>query len=136
MFPFKFKLTPFLFSFLVFGLSQVSYNVTILIFHNALPNESIVEKARHMFQLDSFPQTSKVINLTWLQTNASQVKRRKVGVLGTLHFLQNLDDLLDGAIFHEVTKESIAFSSLLEISGIPTFGLFQDQEVLLTQVQI
>ena len=88
-----------------------------------------------MFQLDHFPRTSQVINLTWLKTNVARIERRKVGVLGTLHFLQSHYRLLDGVIFHEFKKDSVSFSSLLKILGIPTFGLFQDQDVFLTQVQ-
>ena len=134
-FRLKLNTTPFLISVLVFGLTQANYNVTILLFHDTLYNDSIdYLPAHHMFQRDIFPRKSKVINLTWLKTNIAQAERGKVGVLNALYFMEKHYDMVDGAIFLDVTRDSVVFSSLLEISGIPTVGVFQDQEVLLTQV--
>lgn len=127
----RFKTTSLLIYLLALSLSEASYNATILLFCNATCGE---RDADQLFHQDIFPRRSEVINFRWLKANAISIERGQVGVLNVLSFLENHSVTADGAIFVEVTQDSVALSSLLESLHILTIGLFQEQGVFKTEV--
>lgn len=131
---FRFKTSSFLIYILAISCSQARYNVTILLFFNASCTECLENEADQMLHRDIFPRKSEVINFRWLIGNTTSFKHGHVGVQSALSVVENLSTSVDGAIFIDVTRDSIAFSSLLENSDILTVGLFQDQGTLRTQV--
>ena len=112
--------------------SQARYNVTVLIFIDEFaPND-----LHQMLHKDIFPRKSEEINFRWLKANRTEIDRSQGGVLGALSFIQNRFTTVHGAIFVGITKERLAFSSLLENVNILTIGLLQDDEILHTQVKL
>lgn len=128
------KTTSLLIYLLTFSLSQASYNVTILLFCNATCDGCVENDSHQLFHQDIFPRKSEVINFRWLQANTTSIERSQVGVLSALSFLEDHSMTVDGAIFIDITQDSVAFSSLLESLHILTVGLFQEQGVFRTEV--
>ena len=114
--------------------SQSNYNATVLLFFNTFCDEHFHDEIEQMLRQDISPRKSEVINLRWLKTNETGIDRSQAGALEALLFMINHFRTVDGAIFIDTTRERLAFSSLLEDSNVVTVGLFQDREVLRTQV--
>lgn len=110
----KLKTSPLLISLLALHRSQASYNVTILLFYDETCDECIKKEASQLFHQDIFPRKSEVINFRWVKVNATSINRSQVGVFSTLEFLEKHSATVDGAIFIDVTPDSVAFSSLLK----------------------
>ncbi|KAL9962532.1 hypothetical protein ACROYT_G031640 [Oculina patagonica] len=127
------KTTSLLIYLLALRVSQASYNVTILLFYNATCDGCIENESHQLFHQNIFPRKSEVINFRWLQANATSIERSEVGVLSALSFLEDHSLTVDGAIFIDITQDSVAFSSLLESLHILTVGVFQEQEVFRTK---
>ena len=126
----------FLISMLAKCYSQANYNATVLLFFNTFCDEHFHDEKEQMLRQDIFPRKSEVINLRWLKANVTGIDRSQAGVLEVLLFIENHSRKVEGAIFFDITRERLALSSLLEDSNVLTVGLFQDQEVLRTQVNI
>ena len=117
--------------------SQARYNVTVLLFIDESSDKFASRNDLHqMLHKDIFSRKSEVINFTWLKANHTGLDRCQGGVLGALSFIQNHFTTVHGAIFVDITKEGLAFSSLLGNVDILTIGLFQEDEILHTQVKI
>jgi len=130
----KLKSSPLLISLLALHRSEASFNVTTLLFYDETFDESIKNEGRQPSRRDIFPRKSEVINFRWVKVNATSIKRSQVGIISTLEFLEKHSATVDGAIFIEVTPDSIAFTSLLKSLHILTVGLFQEQEGFRTKV--
>lgn len=118
--------------------SQARYNVTVLLFIDESSDKFASRNDLHqILHKDIFPRkSSEVINFRWLKANHTDLDRSQGGVLGALSFIQNHFTTVHGAIFVDITKERLAFSSLLGNVDILTIGLFEDDEILHTQVKI
>lgn len=123
----KLKTSPLLISLLALHRSQARYNVTILLFYDETCDECIKKEASQLSHQNIFPRKSEVINFRWVKVNATSINRSQVGVFGTLEFLEKHSATVDGAIFIDVTPDSVAFSSLLKSLHVLTVGLFQEQ---------
>ena len=134
LFLLKLKTTSFLIYLLALHRSQAIFNVSILLFYNETCRDECLEKGSQLFHQDIFPRKSEVINFRWLKVNATNIKRSQVGVFRTLSFLEKHSLTVDGAIFIDITPESVAFTSLLKSLHILTVGLFQEQGVSRTEV--
>ena len=130
----KLKTSPLLISLLALHRSQASYNVTILLFYDETCDERIKKEASQLSHQDIFPRKSEVINFRWVKVNATSINRSQVGVFSTLEFLEKHSATVDGAIFIDVTPDSVAFSSLLKSLHVLTVGLFQEQGGFRTEV--
>lgn len=134
LFLLRLKTSPFLIYLLALHRSQASFNVSILLFYNETCHEYLEKEASQLFHQDIFPRKSEVINFRWSKVNATSIKRSQVGVFNTISFLEKHSLTVDGAIFIDVTHDSVAFTSLLESLHILTVGLFQDKGVFRTEV--
>ena len=132
----RLKTLSFLISVLAVCYSQANYNATVLLFLNTSCDEHFHDEIEHMLRQDIFPRKSEAINLRWLKANVTGIDRSQAGVLEALLLMENHSRTVEGAIFFDITRERLALSSLLEDSNVVTVGLFQDQEVLRTQVNI
>ena len=115
---------------------RVSYNVTVLLLIDESSDKFAPNDLDQMLRNDTFPRKSEVINFIWLKANHTEIDRSQGGVLGALSFIQNHFTTVHGVIIIDITKEKLAFSSLLENVNILTTGLFQDDEILLTKVKV
>ena len=131
-----FLILSFLISLLAICYSQSNYNATVLLFFNTFCDEHFHDEIEQMLRQDIFPRKSEVINLRWLKTNETGIDRSQDGTLEALLFMENHSRTVHRAIFVDITRERFAFSSLLEYSNVVTVGLFQDREILRTQVNI
>ena len=114
--------------------SQASYNVTMLLFLNTSCDGNVHDEIHKLLRQEIFPPKSEVINFRWFKANVTGIDRRQAGVLEALSFVEN-HSAADGAIFVDITRENLVFSSLLENSNILTAGLFQKEDILQTQVK-
>ena len=133
-FLFKPKTISLLTYMLAVCYSQASYNVTVLLFLNASCDGKVHDETHKLLRQEIFPQKSEVVNFRWLKANVTGIDRRQAGVLETLSFIEN-HSAAHGAIFVDITKETLVFSSLLENSDILTAGLFQKEGILQTRVK-
>lgn len=131
----RLKATSLVIYLLTLSACQANYNVTILLFCNATCDGCVGKDADHLFYQDLFPRKSEVLNFRWLQVNMTSIERSEVGVLSALSFLENHSLTADGAIFIDITQDSVAFSSFLESLHILTVGLFQEQGIFRTEVK-
>ena len=118
MFPIRFKTSSFLISVLAICYSQAAYNATVLLFFNTFCDEYFHDEIEQMLRQDILPRKSEVINLRWLKANVTGIDRSQTGVLEALLFMENHSTTVEGAIFIDIAREGLAFSSLLEDSNV------------------
>lgn len=114
--------------------AQASYNVTVLLFVNESYDQHFYDGLQQMLRQDIFSQKSGVVDFRLLKANVTGVDRGNAGVFESLAFTETLTAAVDGAIFVNIAKEELVFSSLLDAEfNILTVGLFQDEKIIQTQ---
>ena len=116
--------------------AQASYNVTVLLFVNESYDQHFYDGLQQMLRQYIFSQKSGVIDFRLLKANVTGIDRGNAGVFESLAFTETLTSAVDGAIFVNIAKEELVFSSLLDAEfNILTVGLFQDEKIIQTQVK-
>lgn len=114
---------------------RANCNVTIIAFVDQFYGNFLYGKSVHqMLHKEIFPRNPQQVNFVWLKANETRIDRSRAGVLAALSFIQNQSTSVNGALFIGVTREQLVLSSLLENVNILTFGVFQDESILQTQV--
>jgi len=129
----KLKTSLLLISVLALHPSEASFNVTILLFYDETLDECLKNEESQLSHRD-ISRKSEVMNFRWVKVNATSIKRSQLGILNTLEFLEKHSATVHGAIFIDVTSDSVAFTSLLKSLHILTVGLFQEQVGFRTEV--
>jgi len=115
--------------------------INIAIFFNASDPflRSIVQNSKDNFLVNQQKNNMHSEKLTlydysrWLDLANSG--HSKIGLNGSLSLVWNMSSRIQGAVFVDISSNSMFFSSLLERSGIPTIGVFQRSEQPRTQVR-